>query len=425
MRLSRTGSGDERGALPLALTVLLPFALGYYLSYMFRAVNAMIAPYLVTEIGIGAPELGLLTGVYFIAFAAFQVPLGLLLDRYGPRRVQSVLLLVAALGAALFAVGDSMATLTFARGCIGLGVSGCLMACFKANVLWWPRERLPLMNGIATAFGGLGALSATIPVELLIPLIGWRGIFWGLAIVTVAVAAAIRLAVPPMPEDTRPADGLRAQLAGLGEIYGSALFWRLAVVASINTASFMAYQTLWAGPWLRDVAGMDPVGVANGLFLFNVGFLAGVLSSGAVAELLQRRGIAPVWGVVATVALTILVELGFIGEATRFALPLCFAFGFFGSATIVVYALYGQHFAPHLAGRVNTAQNMISFIAAFVMQWGVGEIVGLWPTIGGGRYDPAAHQAGMIATAALTALAFLWFAWPRRGAGRLGPFNGR
>ena len=422
MGLPRHRAIAEGGGMTPALAVLLPFALGYYLSYAFRAVNAMIAPNLVAELELGAAELGLLTSVYFIAFAAFQVPLGILLDRYGPRRVQSVLLLSAALGGVLFAVGEDFATLTVGRAAIGLGVSGALMACFKANGLWFPKERLPLMNGIVTSAGALGALSATVPVAALVPLIGWRGIFWGLAALTVAVAAIIFFVVPERPRDSEPPrEGLRDSVAGLWEIYGSAFFWRLAVVASVNTAAFMSYQTLWVAPWLRDVAGLDPGGVANGLFLFNVGFLAGVFGSGALADVLQRRGIAPIRTVTAMILLTLAVEAMLAAEATSFAFALCFAFGFFGSATTLIYAVYGQHFAPRLLGRVNTAQNLVSFVVAFIVQWGVGRIVALWPALEGGRYDPAAHQAGLLATMAATVLAFAWFAWPRRGAGRFEP----
>ncbi len=173
----------------IVLTVLTPFGLGYYLSYLVRTVNVIIAPALVADFSLGAADLGLLTSVYFIVFAAFQVPLGVLLDRYGPRRVQAALLLIAALGGAMFAVGESFTMLAVARGCIGLGVSGCLMGAFKANVMWWPRERLALVNGCTVAFGSFGALSATVPVEMLLQAIGWRGIF---ALIAAATLAQVR-----------------------------------------------------------------------------------------------------------------------------------------------------------------------------------------------------------------------------------------
>jgi predicted MFS family arabinose efflux permease len=292
------------------------------------------------------------------------------------------------------------------------------MACFMANVIWFPRDRLPLMNGIATAFGALGALSATIPVGVLVPVIGWRGIFWALAALTVVVAALIRSVVPeePAPAAGTRRETLREQIAGLGQVYGSAFFWRLALVAALNTSAFMSYQTLWAAPWLRDVAGLPQAGVATGLFLFNLGFLCGVLGSGALAHLLQRKGIGPLASLTAMIALTMATEALMATEATAIAFGLCFAFGFFGSATTLSYAVYGQHFPVHLAGRVNTAQNLVSFVVAFLMQWGIGEILAQWPIAPGGGYDPAAHRTALLLVLGLTAFAYMGFL-ARRGRG--------
>jgi predicted MFS family arabinose efflux permease len=251
---------------------------------------------------------------------------------------------------------------------------------------------------------------------VLVPAIGWRGIFWALAGLTVLVAALIRFVVPeePKADSGRPPEALRDQLAGLRQVYGSSFFWRLALVTSFNTSAFMSYQTLWTAPWLRDVAGFDAAGVANGLFLFNIGFLCGVLGSGALADVLSRRGIRPIATVTAMIALTMATEVLFAAEATAIAYVLCFAFGFFGSATTLSYAVYSQHFPPHLAGRVNTAQNLISFVVAFLMQWGIGEIVALWPSSPHGGYDTEAHRAGLLVVISLTALAYGWFLMGRR-----------
>ena len=159
------------------LRLFLPFGLGYFLSYLYRTVNAVIAPNLVQDIGLDPANLGLLTASYFLSFAAFQLPLGVLLDRYGPRRVEAVLLLFAAAGAFIFAWAESLTGLIVGRALIGFGVSACLMAAFKAFTIWLPPERLPLANGIQMISGGIGALAATTPVEMALQLTDWRGVF--------------------------------------------------------------------------------------------------------------------------------------------------------------------------------------------------------------------------------------------------------
>ena len=145
--------------------IFLPFALGYYLSYLLRTVNAVISPALTTELNLSAANLGLLTSTYFLAFGLAQIPVGIALDRFGPRRVEALLLLITAVGAAMFALGDSLQMLGFGRALIGLGVSACLMAALKGFALWYPRERQSSMTGFIMAAGALGALTASTPLE--------------------------------------------------------------------------------------------------------------------------------------------------------------------------------------------------------------------------------------------------------------------
>jgi MFS family permease len=192
-RLATSGPGTLATTL---LIVLAPFAFGYFLSNLFRAVNAVVAPNLAADLGLGAAALGLLTSAYLFAFALFQLPLGVLLDRFGPRRVQTALLACAATGSLLFATGQDSATLTCARALIGLGFAGGLMSGFKAVVLWVPEPRRALANAAIMSFGALGILVATVPTELAVQAVGWRAVFVGLAAITFAVAALIFVAVP-------------------------------------------------------------------------------------------------------------------------------------------------------------------------------------------------------------------------------------
>jgi MFS family permease len=180
----------------LTVRVFLPFAAGYYLSYLFRTINALIVSDLSSDAGLGSANLGLLTSVYFLVFAAAQIPVGILLDRFGPRRVQSALLWFAALGAGLFAVSTGFLSFLIARAMIGLGVAGALTAGLKSIILWFPRERVALVNGYMIMLGSLGAVTATVPVEHLLAWMGWRQLFEILAAATGATAILIYVVVP-------------------------------------------------------------------------------------------------------------------------------------------------------------------------------------------------------------------------------------
>jgi predicted MFS family arabinose efflux permease len=395
--------------LPLGtqLRVVVPFAMGYYLSYLYRVVNAVMAPRLTAEVDLGPSDLGLLTAAYFIAFASSQLPLGVLLDRYGPRRIEALLLVVAALGAFVFAGAHSALGLMAGRALIGFGVSACLMAAFKAFVVWFPREQWPLINGLQMAAGGLGALSATAPVEVLLGLTDWRGIFLGLGVLTLGVAVAVLTVVPKSPRDTRET-GLVDQVRGMRTVFASREFWRIAPWTVMSQASFMAIQGLWAGPWLRDVAGLDQTQAAATLMWAAIAMIAGFLSLGTLAAHLSPRGIRP--GSVAAVGMAVFMGVQVLVTAgfTRALGPLWFAFGLCGTSGILAYAELSQQFPPHLAGRVNTGLNLLVFIAAFGAQWGMGTIIGLWPGTGSG-FAPEGYRAALAVILALQAAGAVCF----------------
>jgi MFS family permease len=232
--------------------VFLPFAAGYYLSCLFRTINALISGQLTSDLSLDAADLGLLTSVYFLTFAAAQIPIGVLLDRYGPRRVQSVLLLVAAVGAALFGASQGFLPLVAARAMIGLGAAAALTAGLKAIILWFPKERVALVNGYMIMLGALGAVTATAPAERLIDWTGWRGLFEILAVATAASALVIYLVVPDPVASPKSATPV-----SLKTVYADSRFWRLAPLSATCVGSAWALQGLWAAPWLTDVEGLD------------------------------------------------------------------------------------------------------------------------------------------------------------------------
>ncbi len=394
-------------ALPLRLLarVFVPFACGYYFSYFFRTVNAVIWPDLVRDVGVDANRLGLLTSAYFLAFAAFQLPLGVLLDRFGPRRVNASLLVVAACGALVFGASETLPGLIAGRALIGLGVSGCLMASMKAFTLWFPMSRFATLSGWLLAAGGLGALSASAPVEVLLRLTDWRGVFDGLAALTFATAMLIFFVVPERDAGpTRPS--VRELVAGFGTIYRDSVFWRVAGVSMTGHAAFLATQGLWVAPWLRDVAGLDRQTVAGVLFAMAILTTIGFASTGTVSDALAKRGVAPLTifklGAIASVILMATFALGFTGAAVA----TWGLYAFIAPIATLSYAILTQRYDRALAGRVNTAVNVLVFVSAFAAQWGMGAIIGLWPPEAG-RYPLAAYTAAFGTVVVLQMLALL------------------
>jgi MFS family permease len=407
----------QRSLLKLVLTVFLPFAGGYFLSYLYRSTNAVIAPQLIGEVGLSATDLGMITSAYFLTFAAAQIPLGLLLDRYGPRRVQAAFLLFAALGAAMFAAGHSKTILTVARGLIGLGVAGGLMASFKAITLWFPERRWPLVNGCFMAMGGLGAMAATAPLEAALTYADWRGVFVGLSIMTVGISAIIFFAVPEREERPKRSS-LRARLTGLRTIYADRLFWRYAPLAVSTLAANMAIQSLWAGPWLKDIAGLERVDVANYLFVLTAAMTIGFATNGLVADFMERwkTGLNHVIGWGAAIFLGSQAAITF--EFDPAGVWPWILFGLTMNIVVIAYPLLCRHFPLEYAGRVNTGLNVIAFSGVYIAQYGMGAIIDLWPPAADGGYLPVAYRAAFGTFLALQVIAFLWFLIPDRRAAR-------
>ncbi len=358
------------------LRIVIPFALGYTLSYMFRTVNAVIAPDLVQELQLDANALGLLTGSYFLTFAAAQLPLGIVLDRWGPRLSESILLLVAAMGALIFAMATAVGGLVIGRGLIGLGVSACLMAAFKAYALWFPPHRLALVNGIQMAAGGMGALLAAAPTKAFLHYTDWRGLFFGLAVLCVLVALLIWRYIPHHYAQNTPRS--RHSLDGLGQILRSKAFWQIAPVTTLSQATFLATQSLWAAPWMADIGHLQRSSTATILSAMAASMICGFLFFGWLTERLNRSGIST--QPIALIGMTafMLLQLAMLTGLISTQILLWIGYGFLGTAGILSYAALSQSFPKTLTGRVNTTLNLLVFVTAFAAQWGMGAIINLW-----------------------------------------------
>jgi predicted MFS family arabinose efflux permease len=400
--------GTHPASLLTRLRVLIPFALAYFLSYLFRVVNAVIAPNLAADLQIGPADLGLLTSAYFVSFAAFQLPLGVLLDRFGPRCIAAGLLVFAAAGALVFGTAASILGLSLGRALIGLGVSSGYMAAIKAYTIWFPAHQWPRINGLHLAAGGFGALSATLPVELALGYTDWRGVFILLAGASAMAAALIFWGVP---EKRREVASLRLseQFKGFGKVFSSALFWRITPLTVISQVAFMSVYGLWSGPWLRDVAGLDRGGIAVVLFWAAAAMTVGYVVIGLITERLNRMGIQPlttaVWGMFLFMAVQALLMVA----PVSWAMLLWMLFGFIGTTGVIPYPALAMSFAPHLAGRVSTGLNVLVFIGAFAAQWGIGAVIAGFPATAADRYAPDGYQASFAILLALQAACLAWY----------------
>jgi len=394
------------------IRLFLPFAAGYFLSYLYRTANAIIGPVLARELHLGDNALGLLTSTYFLAFGAAQLPLGMLLDRFGPRRVEAGLLVVAAAGAAVFGLADNLGGLAVGRALIGLGVAACLMASFKAFSLWFPPERQASLTGWVMASGGLGALAASKPLELALGFASWREISLGLAATTLLVAALLWFLVPDTKEHGK-SGGFAEQMAGVRTVFSSQNFWRYAPMGFWFTGGFMAVQGLWASRWMTVLEGLDGAAIAARLTLMSAIMLAGFLFMGFFATLLVRRGIRleKVYLGAMLVALAafalISTQPGLAGNLLWPVLGGCF------SLSNISYSLVAQAFPATLSGRANTALNLLVFAGAFGLQWGIGILVDVLQA--GGWSGVASFRAAFLTLLGGQLLAFIWLLRGRHG----------
>jgi MFS family permease/predicted transcriptional regulator len=405
---SRSSTESPIKGWRLFASVFLPFALGCYLTFLFRSINGLISGQLKSDTGLGAADLGLVTSVYFLILAAAQIPIGSLLDRFGPRRIQGGLLLVAALGAALFAKSTGLGSLLIARSLIGLGVAAALTAGLKAITLWFPRERVALVNGYMVMFGALGAVTATIPADRLLESIDWRGMFELLAAITAGIAILIFLVVP---ERQKPAPGAATPL-GMKTIFGNPRFLRLVPLSATCIGSAWSLQGLWSGACLGDVEGFDREAILTYLFgMAAVLSIAGWLF-GRLAHRLSRQkaGLEKVLAVTAT--LFVAAQLALI---LRLPVPLPLSWSIVaavGAAPVISFAIMGKYFPPEVSARANGALNTLHFAWAFVAQYATGLVLEQWPQVDG-HYPTIAYQTAFGICVAIQIAALIWFAVPR------------
>ena len=398
--------------------VTFPLAAAHFVNQAARTVMAIVGPVLAVELGLSAVELGTLAACMFAAYAVTQLPLGIALDAFGARRVQAALMTLAALGFAVFALSAGFAGLALGRVLLGVGVSAGLMAVLKGNADWFERRRVPQVIGLSTAIAALGSAVTTVPVESLLPALGWRGVFWVLCGLTLAVALWIFLSVPDKPRaaGAAPAPTFGGYVASSARVLASPTFWCFGpAVATISIFNF-AYLGLWAGPWLRDVAGMDGSARAFVLFLYTLAMIAGSLLTGSLASRAERAGLPAVLVPIVALVGVVAVQVGLIAQPRQYGvvLALFLALAILSAAGSVGYVVVNQMFPAELTGRVSTATNTVALGLAFAIQTAIGWILDLWPRTASGGWDPDGYSWAMAMTAVLQALAALVMATAAR-----------
>lgn len=381
--------------------VVLIFAAAYVLSYAFRAINAVIAPALMDDLHLSNADLGLLTSAYFLGFASMQLPLGSWLDKYGARRTESALLLFAAVGAAIFAMSSTLTGLWIGRAMIGIGVSSCLMAPLKAYRVWYPAERQSQLGSWMLVFGTCGALTTTMPVAAILPIISWRGVFWimsGLILLATALLFFKLKNIETKINDLQSASQLQTgnavssvPVSGYRAIFVNPYFRRMALLGAIHQGGFMAMQTLWAGPWMVKVIGLSLDQTSQVLFLFNFTLLLSylVLSWWAPRYISfnDKPGIPVLHAVSLGLAGAVLIQALMVFYTTSWSWILWVPFAILVTVTTLAQMQVSLAFPPQQAGRANSAFNLTLFIGAFSIQWGIGLLIDLFMMQGWSQSD--------------------------------------
>ncbi len=397
----------------LAIVVFLAFALGYFCSTLVRAITATLSPTLTTEFNLSAQDLGLLAGGYFLGFSLTQLPLGRLLDKYGPQKVVLSFLFFAVLGCLAFSWADSFHGLLAARILCGMGVSACLMAPLTGYRRWFDANTQLRANSWMLMTGSLGMLAATLPVQWLMPIWGWRALFVMLAVMVVVAMVLLAWVVPHWKTVQREAGDTQAQVEDDGsyrEIWRSAYFWRMTPIGFFSYGGMVAIQTLWAGPWMTQVAGWTAGEAAQGLFFINLAMLITFWVWGLITPSLSRKGI-PVerliaWGLpLSFVVIGVLAWMGpAVGSGAALGLALlCMSSTFVALAQPAV----GMAFPSHLAGRALSAYNLVVFVGVFVVQWGIGLLVDAGRVMGLEKAE--AYQWALVCFGLCSLLSWVFF----------------
>ena len=375
----------DKNILPIkkAVLVFFVFACGYFLSCLLRAITATLSPVLTTEFNLLAGDLGLLAGGYFLGFASMQIPLGYLLDKQGPKKIISSFLLIAIVGTASFAIAQSFAGLLISRILIGVGVSACLMGPLTGYRIWFADEYQQRGNSWMLMIASTGFVFSTLPVQILLPIFGWRWVFGGITILIFIVIILILLFIPSWKNETD--NNNEKNFGSLSDIWKNKFFRSTIPLGLFNYGGMIAIQTLWAGPWMVRVAGYNPLESATGLFWINTTMLIAFFVWGYILPKITKFGLETMklmkFGLpISYLFLLVIIISGENAGAIHFTIYIL---------TSIVLTLtqpaIALSFPASLAGKSLTSFNLLIFLGTFIMQWGIGLVIDMCRFLGKGE----------------------------------------
>ncbi len=387
--------------MSMAMRIFIVLSAAYVASQFYRVANAVIAPELMADLSLSAKAMGVMTGAFFLGFAVAQIPVGVLLDRFGPRRTMSALFLLAALGSAGFALGQDQMSVTLARAAIGVGCAAGLMGSLVAIARWFPAERFAFLSSLLFALGGAGTLLGTTPLAWFSEWIGWRGSFWAMAGLT-ALAALLLFAVvrdhPPGAAEDQAPESWGEVARGLARVLGNRELWLVSAIQFTGYATLLAVIGLWAGRYFADVHGFDVARRGHALMALNLASLMGVTGYGRLDAHVASRKRLIIGAALLTAAILGVLAL-WPAPSLVAAMVLLLLFAGAGSSVMLLHAHARAVLPDHLVGRGLTLQNLAVFLGVFGSQAVTGVIVGAFDTGADGATTEAAHRAVFAALA--------------------------
>ena len=362
----------DKNILPIKKAVLIffVFACGYFISALLRAITATLSPLLTSEFNLTAGDLGLLAGGYFLGFASMQIPLGYLLDKYGPKKIVSSFLIIAIIGTFAFSLAQNFVGLLISRILIGIGVSACLMGPLTAYRIWFADEYQQRANAWMLMVLSMGFVFSTLPVQILLPMIGWRWIFALVGILIFIVILMTFIFIPSWKASEINEEDKKNK--SLSVVWKNQFFISTIPLGLFNYGGMVAIQTLWAGPWMVRVSGYTPMESAVGLFWINTTMLIAFFIFGYILPKITKLGIETIKIIklglpISYLSLLIIIILGKDAGALFFTIYIL---------TSIVLTLtqpaVALSFPTRIAGTSLTSFNLLIFVGTFIMQWGIG-----------------------------------------------------